>query len=59
MGDFYVPDVNWEYHTAVTSRFRKFLKYVENFFFGEATKRASWKGFVLDLLFGNREGFLG
>lgn len=32
MGDFYVPDVNWQYHTVVASRSRKFLNYVENNF---------------------------
>lgn len=28
MGNFNFPDVNWEFHTAVTSRSWKFLKFV-------------------------------
>lgn len=44
MGDFFVPDVNWEYHTVVTSRSRIFLKYIENKFLGHLLKKPAGKG---------------
>ena len=29
MGDFNFPDTNWDYHTALTSKSRKFFMFVE------------------------------
>ena len=32
LGDFNLPDVNWEYHTAGTSRSRRFLNHLDDTF---------------------------
>lgn len=43
MSDFYVPDVNWEYHIVATSRSRKFLKYVDNNFLVQLLRKPAGK----------------
>ncbi|GAB0207632.1 hypothetical protein GRJ2_003228900 [Grus japonensis] len=59
MGDFNFPDINWEYHTAVTSRSGKFLKFVEDNFLAQVLRDPTRKDALLDLLFVNREGLVG
>jgi len=59
MVDFNFPDINWEYHTAVTSRSGKFPKYVEDNFLPQVLCKPTRKGALLALLFVNREGFVG
>ena len=57
--DFNLPDVNWEYHTINTSRFRRFLKHLDDNFLGQVLREPTRKGALLDLLLRNREGLVG
>ncbi|GAB0180024.1 hypothetical protein GRJ2_000467700 [Grus japonensis] len=59
MGDFNLPDINWEHHTADTSRSRSFLKYFDDNFLVQLLKEPTRKGALLDLLLMNREGLMG
>ncbi|KAK4810955.1 hypothetical protein QYF61_013363 [Mycteria americana] len=60
MGDFNFPGIDWEYHTAVTSRSWKSLKFVEDDnFLSQVLSEPTRKGAFLDLLFVNREGLVG
>ncbi|GAB0190604.1 hypothetical protein GRJ2_001525700 [Grus japonensis] len=59
MGDFNLPDVNWEHHTADTSRSRSFLKHLDDNFLVQVLKEPMRKGALLDLLLVNREGLVG
>ncbi|GAB0204012.1 mitochondrial enolase superfamily member 1 [Grus japonensis] len=59
MGDFNLPDVNWEHHTADTSRSRSFLKHLDDKFLVQVLKEPMRKGALLDLLLVNREGLVG
>ncbi|GAB0207904.1 mitochondrial enolase superfamily member 1 [Grus japonensis] len=59
MGDFNLPDVNWEHHTADTSRSRRFLKHLDDSFLVQLLKEPTRKGALLDLLLVNREGLVG
>ncbi|GAB0203307.1 hypothetical protein GRJ2_002796300 [Grus japonensis] len=59
MGDFNLPDVNWEHHTADTSRSRSFLKHLDDNFLVQLLKEPTRKGALLDLLLVNREGLVG
>ncbi|GAB0206625.1 mitochondrial enolase superfamily member 1 [Grus japonensis] len=59
MGDFNLPDVNWEHHTADTSRSRSFLKHLNDNFLVQVLKEPMRKGALLDLLLVNREGLVG
>ncbi|GAB0186493.1 hypothetical protein GRJ2_001114600 [Grus japonensis] len=59
MGDFNLPDINWEHHTADTSRFRSFLKHLDDNFLVQVLKEPTRKGALLDLLLVNREGLMG
>ncbi|GAB0202528.1 mitochondrial enolase superfamily member 1 [Grus japonensis] len=59
MGDFNLPDINWEHHTADTSRSRSFLKHLDDNFLVQVLKEPTRKGALLDLLLMNREGLLG
>ncbi|KAK4810529.1 hypothetical protein QYF61_004492 [Mycteria americana] len=59
MGDFNFLDVNWEYHSAVTSKSGKFLKFVEDNFLTQVLSEPTRKDALLDLLFVNREGLVG
>ncbi|GAB0199842.1 hypothetical protein GRJ2_002449600 [Grus japonensis] len=54
MGDFNLPDVNWEHHTADTSRSRSFLKHLDDNFLVQLLKEPTRKGALLDLLLVNR-----
>ncbi|GAB0203202.1 hypothetical protein GRJ2_002785800 [Grus japonensis] len=59
MGDFNLPDINWEHHTADTSRSRSFLKHLDDNFLVQLLKEPTRKGALLDLLLVNREGLVG
>ncbi|KAK4810495.1 hypothetical protein QYF61_004275 [Mycteria americana] len=59
MGDFNFLDINWEYHSAVTSKSGKFLKFVEDNFLTQVLSEPTRKNALLDLLFVNREGLVG
>ncbi|GAB0205816.1 hypothetical protein GRJ2_003047200 [Grus japonensis] len=59
MGDFNLPDINWEHHTADTSRSRSFLKHLDDNFLVQLLKEPTRKGALLDLLLVNREGLMG
>ncbi|GAB0186949.1 hypothetical protein GRJ2_001160200 [Grus japonensis] len=59
MGDFNLPDVNWEHHTADTSRSRSFLKHLDDNFLVQVLKEPMRKGALLDLLLMNRHGLMG
>ena len=53
-----MPDVNWGYHTADTSRSRRFLKHLDdNFIVVQVLREPTRKGALLDLE--NREGLVG
>ncbi|KAK4810895.1 hypothetical protein QYF61_013303 [Mycteria americana] len=60
MGDFNFPGIDWEYHTAGTSKSGKSLKFVEDDnFLSQVLSEPTRKGAFLDLLFVNREGLVG
>ncbi|KAK4806138.1 hypothetical protein QYF61_001061 [Mycteria americana] len=59
MGDFNFPDINWECHTAVTSRSWKFLEFVGDNFLSQVLGEPTRKDALLDLLFVNGEGLVG
>ena len=59
MGDFNLPDMNWEYHTEDTNRSRKFLRHVEDNFLVQVLKEPTRKGALLDLLFVKSKGLVG
>ncbi|GAB0182550.1 hypothetical protein GRJ2_000720300 [Grus japonensis] len=59
IGDFNLPDVNWEHHTADTSRSRSFLKHLDDNFLVQVLKESTRKGALLDLLLMNRCGGSG
>jgi len=48
MGDFNCPDINCEYHTVDTNRFRKFLEHVEVSFLVQVLRELTRKGALLD-----------
>lgn len=58
MGDFSLSDMNWEYHTAETSKSGKVLKHIKDNFLSQVLREPTRKGAFLDLLFENREGAL-
>ena len=59
MGDFNLPHVNWEYHTAGTNRSRRFLNHLDDNFLVQVLKELTRKGAFLDMLLINREGLVG
>jgi len=59
MRDFYFPDISWEYHTSVTSRCWKLLKFVGDNFLSQVLSDPTSKDVFLDLLYVNREGLVG
>lgn len=56
MGDFNFTDRTWEYHTAVTSKSGKFLKYAEDNLYSQVLSEPTRKDPLLNLLFINKEG---
>ena len=58
MGDFNLPDINWEYHIAETKRSRRFLKHLDDNFLVQVQREPTRKGALLDLLLVNREGLV-
>lgn len=48
-----------EYHTAVTSKSEKFLKYAEDYLMSKILHEPTRKNALLDLLLVIREGFMG
>ena len=59
IGEFDLPEVNWVYHTANTSRSRRFLKRLDDKFLVQVLREPTRKGALLDLLLENREGLVG
>lgn len=57
-GDFNLPDVHWEYHTADRNRYRRFLKYLDNFMI-LVLREPIRQSPLLVLLLANREGPMG
>lgn len=57
--DFNFPDINSEYHTAVTNKSWKFQKFVEDNFLSQVLSESARKDTVIDLLFVKREGPTG
>ncbi|KAF7249149.1 Teneurin-2 [Varanus komodoensis] len=55
MGDFSLPDITWETHSAVTARSRHFLEAIEGAFFTQRVREATRGGNILDLVLTNRE----
>lgn len=49
-----MPVVNRDYHTANTSRSRRFLKHLEDHFLVQVLREPTRKGALLDLLLENR-----
>lgn len=54
MGDFNLPDIKWEHHTANANRLRGFLKHPDDNFLGEVLRELTCKGILLDMLLVNR-----
>ena len=54
-GDFNFPDINWEYHIAVTTESGKFLKFVEDNFSSQVLSEPTMKDALLHLLFVDRK----
>ncbi|KAJ7411667.1 hypothetical protein BTVI_48805 [Pitangus sulphuratus] len=54
MGDFNLPEINWEHHTAGTTRARRFLKNLDDSFMEQVLRKPTWKDSLLDLLDVNR-----
>jgi len=50
MGGFNFPDINWEYHVAVTSKSGKFMKFVESNFLSQVLSGATRKDALLDFI---------
>lgn len=44
MGDFNLPDVNWDHHTANTSKSRRFIKHLNNKFLVQVLREPTKKG---------------
>lgn len=59
MGDFNFPDINREYHTVESNRYRKFLKHTEGNFLVQVLREMNRKGALLGLWFVNREELVG
>ncbi|KAF7243921.1 Aerolysin-like protein, partial [Varanus komodoensis] len=55
MGDFNLPDITSETHSAVTARSRRFLEAIEGAFFTQRVREATRGGNILDLVLTNRE----
>ncbi|KAF7236526.1 Cohesin subunit psc3, partial [Varanus komodoensis] len=55
MGDFSLPDITWETHSAVTARSHRFLEAIEGGFFTLRVQEATRGGNILDLVLTNRE----
>ena len=59
MGEFNLPDVNWEYHTAGTNRSRRFLNHLDDKFLIPVLRELTRKGAFLDLFLIERESLMG
>ncbi|KAJ7426731.1 hypothetical protein WISP_13216 [Willisornis vidua] len=58
MGDFYLPEVTWEHHTAGTTWARRFLKNLGDNFMEQVLRKLTQKDAPLDLLLVKREEFM-
>lgn len=56
---FNFPDINCEYHIAVTNKSGKFQKFDEEKFLSQVLSESARKYALLDLLFVKREGPIG
>lgn len=55
MGDFSLPDFNWEHLTAGTNRFRIFLKLLDDDFMAQILREPTGQDALLDLSLAHRE----
>ncbi|RMB91349.1 hypothetical protein DUI87_32140 [Hirundo rustica rustica] len=58
-GDFNLPDICWELHTAEKRQSREFSECMEDNFLSQLVGEPSRGGTMLDLLFVNRDGLAG
>ncbi|KAJ7412527.1 hypothetical protein BTVI_46127 [Pitangus sulphuratus] len=54
MGDFSLPEIHWEHHTAGTTQIRRFLKHLDDNFMEQILRESNQKDAFLDLLLVNR-----
>ena len=47
-GEFNLPDINWEFHTADTNRPRRFLKHLDDKFLVQVLREPTRKGTLLN-----------
>ena len=59
MGDFNLPDVNWDHYMADTSKSRRFIKHLDDNFLVQVLREPTRKGALLNLLLEKREGLVG
>lgn len=53
MGDFNLPEIKWEHHTAGTNQARRFLNNLDDSFVKQVLREPTQKGALLDLLLVN------
>lgn len=58
-GDFNLPDISWEHHSADSNRFRRFLKQFDDNFLVWPLRELMRQGTLSDLFFVNREDLVG
>ncbi|RMC01235.1 hypothetical protein DUI87_22184 [Hirundo rustica rustica] len=59
VGDFKLPDICWELHTAERRQSRKFLECMEDNFLSQLVGEPTRGRTIFDLLFANRDGLVG
>ncbi|RMC01239.1 hypothetical protein DUI87_22188 [Hirundo rustica rustica] len=59
VGDFNLPDICWELHTAERRQSRKFLACMEDNFLSRLVGEPTRGRTIFDLLFANRDGLVG
>lgn len=55
MGNFNLPEINWEHNRASATQARRFLKDLDDNFMEEHIREPTQKDALLDLLLVNRE----
>ncbi|KAJ7423497.1 dtw domain-containing protein 2 [Pitangus sulphuratus] len=58
MGDFNLPEINWEHHTTGTTQARRFTKDLDENFMEEVPREPTWRDALLDLLLVNQVDLL-
>ncbi|KAJ7425206.1 hypothetical protein BTVI_03796 [Pitangus sulphuratus] len=54
MGDFSLPEINWEHHITGTTQTKRFLKNLYDNFMQQVLRNLSWKDALLDQLLVNK-----